>query len=242
MIIYKITNIINGKVYVGQTISTIAMRWKNHCSKSSRCLAISSAIEKYGRENFTIEQIDQANSFDELNKKEGYWIAQCNSVAPNGYNLKTGGNQPRLCQESINKISKANMGMKAWNEGLDKSDPRVASYVRYGVETHAYGKVGYRKGSKHTDEAKKKISEIQLGRIVSEETKKKMSESRKNSPHLAKIEKSVLCLNNNTVYKSVSEAARQLSVGISNLCNVLKGKRRSVGGYKFVYVEGVNHE
>ncbi|HBI02313.1 MAG TPA: hypothetical protein DDY18_11905, partial [Flavobacterium sp.] len=158
MIVYKITNLINGKLYVGQTIRSLQERWKDHCSGNSRCLAIKAAIDKYGPENFTIEQIDQASDLKDLNKKEGDWIIQMNSLSPNGYNLKTGGDQPRLCQESIDKANKTkkDRNVRPWNEGLDKTDPRVAKYIRYGKDTHAYGKVGYRKGKKLSEETKKK--------------------------------------------------------------------------------------
>jgi group I intron endonuclease len=244
MVIYRITNILNGKVYIGQTIRTLEERWKDHCSGNSKCLAIKSAIDKYGADNFTIEPIDQANSFEELNKKEGDWIVAMNSLSPNGYNLKTGGDQPRLCQESIDKANqtKKDRNVRPWNEGLDKSDPRVSKYIRYGSDTHAYGKVGYRKGKKASEETRQNISKAQTGRVLSEETKKKMSESRKNSPHLTLVERPVLCLNNHVVYKSMSEAARSLKVSVSNLCNVLKGKRKSTGGYEFTYVEDKKDE
>jgi group I intron endonuclease len=239
MIIYKVTNLINGKVYIGQTVQDLKERWKGHQSGYSGCVALKFAIQKYGIENFTIEQVDHAYSLEELNKKEGNWIVQMNSLSPNGYNLKSGGDQPRLCQESIDKANatKKERNIRPWNEGLDKTDPRVAGYIRYGKDTHAYGKVGYRKGKKASKETKRKISEVQLGRVVSEQTKKKMSDSRKNSPYLNKIEKPILCTTNNTVYKSMSEAGRVLGLNVSNICNVVKGKRKVTCGYSFEYLK-----
>lgn len=262
MIIYKITNKINGKVYIGQTIRTLEERWKDHCSENSRCFAIKAAIDKYGRENFIIEQIDQAIDLIDLNKKEGDWIVNLNSLAPNGYNLKSGGDQPRLCQESIDKIAKANTGQKAWNEGLDKNDPRVAKYIRYGKDTHAYGKVGYRKGKKWTEESRKKLSEVQTGRILSDETKQKMSESHKgkqfsqetrdklskahkgkkfSSESINKManahKKQIICLTNGVVYDSATDAAKILGLNRSSIYGVLRKNRKATHGYVFEFLK-----
>lgn len=49
------------------------------------------AIQKYGKNNFVIEQIDSANNLQELNEKEVYWISKLNTLSPSGYNLTIGG-------------------------------------------------------------------------------------------------------------------------------------------------------
>ena len=76
MIIYKITNKENGKMYIGQTINSIEDRWHRHCNDAMNNILdthFARAIRKYGKENFTIEEIDTASSQDELNKK-GYKV------------------------------------------------------------------------------------------------------------------------------------------------------------------------
>lgn len=99
MCIYKITNIQNNKVYIGQTIRPIEQRFHRHINDALNNILdthFARAIRKYGKENFIIEQIDQAQTQDELNKKEQYWIQYYNSVQE-GYNetnaiSKSGGN------------------------------------------------------------------------------------------------------------------------------------------------------
>lgn len=99
MFIYKITNVINNKVYIGQTIRPIEERFKRHINDSLNNILdthFARAIRKYGADNFIIEKIDFADSQNELNKKEQYWIRFYNSVI-NGYNetdaiYKSGGN------------------------------------------------------------------------------------------------------------------------------------------------------
>ena len=88
MWIYKITNIQNNKVYIGQTIRPIEQRFKRHINDALNNILdthFARAIRKYGKENFTIEQIDTAQTQEELNQKEQYWIQYYNSVNE-GYN------------------------------------------------------------------------------------------------------------------------------------------------------------
>lgn len=91
--IYKITNNVNGKVYIGQTIQTIKERFYQHCatkcSDSVLNMAIHRAIKKYGKSNFTIEVIEEVDK-DFLNDREKFWIEYYNSYN-NGYNSTIGG-------------------------------------------------------------------------------------------------------------------------------------------------------
>jgi group I intron endonuclease len=91
MVIYLVTNKINGKQYVGQTIRPLSERWRDHC-RLDRDNYFHRAIHKYGKENFDIEVIDTAENEDELDRKEIDWIQKLNTMIPNGYNLKSGGN------------------------------------------------------------------------------------------------------------------------------------------------------
>lgn len=99
MYVYKITNNINKKVYIGQSIRPIKERFHRHINDaiSNRLdTHLARAIRKYGSENFYIELIDTASTQEELNQKEYYWINCYNSVVE-GYNetnslLKCGGN------------------------------------------------------------------------------------------------------------------------------------------------------
>lgn len=83
--IYKITNLINGKNYIGQSIH-IEKRWQQHCQKSSHSL-ISKAIQKYGKENFSFEILEETDNTNFLTILETKYIKQYNSLVPNGYNI-----------------------------------------------------------------------------------------------------------------------------------------------------------
>lgn len=88
-VIYKITNKINGKSYIGQTVD-FNRRKRNHFNKKEgdkECYAIHQAFFKYGKENFSIEVIEKCSK-EELDEKEKYYIKYFHSHhTENGYNL-----------------------------------------------------------------------------------------------------------------------------------------------------------
>ena len=88
MVIYKITNTLNNKIYVGQTKYPIEKRFLQH-SKSSTPLG--RAIQQCGIENFTIEIIERCETQEQLNEREIFWINALNSKQPYGYNATIGG-------------------------------------------------------------------------------------------------------------------------------------------------------
>lgn len=102
-IIYKITNKVNGKSYIGQTRYTIEFRWKQHQHKKDNTY-FHNAIHKYGIENFSIEVLEECN-IEDLNSREIYYIAKYDTFN-NGYNLTIGGdgNRRLLLDDSYNEI------------------------------------------------------------------------------------------------------------------------------------------
>lgn len=97
--IYKITNLQNNKVYIGQTIHP-DKRWWEHCQRArthTDQYPIHLAISKYGPDNFKMEILEWTEDFDE---REKYWIKTLNTLAPNGYNVVEGGPSPVLTGEA----------------------------------------------------------------------------------------------------------------------------------------------
>lgn len=89
--IYIITNDINSKVYIGQSVNP-AHRWEQYCSavkKKPDAQVITRAMAKYGIEHFTMSILEEnVVNYDE---REIYWIEKYNSIVPNGYNIAIGG-------------------------------------------------------------------------------------------------------------------------------------------------------
>ena len=90
MYVYKITNKINNKLYIGIT-NNYKKRWANHKCCNSPNMIIAKAIKKYGVENFNFEILFQGLSIEEAEEKEIELIASLNTLTPNGYNIKKGG-------------------------------------------------------------------------------------------------------------------------------------------------------
>src|ERR1700676_87316 len=146
MIVYMITNKINGKRYVGQSISSLEDRWWRHvwdATKRNRASALHSAIRKYKKDNFEKRVLARCNSIEEMNHRETYYIKLFNTLSPNGYNLRTGGGNHTISEETRQKIINSltpeikqrmsesqlgelnhNFGKKASNETRQKQSAR----------------------------------------------------------------------------------------------------------------------
>ena len=90
--IYKITNKVNGKSYIGQTRYTVEFRWRQHQHKKDN-VHFHNAIKKYGINNFTVEVLEECD-FDDLNSREIFYIAKYDTFN-RGYNSTIGGNGNR---------------------------------------------------------------------------------------------------------------------------------------------------
>lgn len=189
-VIYKITNTLNGKSYIGKTRQGLGRRITQHKYDSKRgSLGIGAAIRKYGWENFTVEVLEEC-PIELLNEREIFWIAELNSKAPNGYNLTDGGDGGRGCSPSAEtraKLSAKMKGRPAHNKGQKMSAETCA---RMSATKKAMGFMPpSTKGRHHSEESKAKMSVAQsgsnnpqYGKHHSEETRAKMSLAQKGRP------------------------------------------------------------
>jgi len=111
MVIYKTTNKINGKIYVGKDS-------KDKFNYYGSGLILKRAIKKYGIKNFEKEILQECSSQKELNEAEKYWIQKENSLVPNGYNIAFGG----AGGDTISKNPNKNLISKKISEGKKQSD------------------------------------------------------------------------------------------------------------------------
>lgn len=161
MIIYKSTNKITGKIYIGQTTHTLDKRIKGHIKESkiesNRPFMLS--INKYGEDNFTFETIDSANNLDELNDKEVYWINFYNSVSPNGYNVTGGGQGKKMktTKELSRIISEGLKNSEKWQETKNNEEYKIKMEKSF---------IGWFRGKKFSQEHKEKIWEKNKERIL----------------------------------------------------------------------------
>tara|TARA_R100001086_G_scaffold236386_2_gene159816 strand:- start:708 stop:1394 length:687 start_codon:yes stop_codon:yes gene_type:complete len=124
-IVYKITNSINNKCYIGISKNTFRKRYNHRddwWNAPSVNKILKQSIEKHGYENFKVEILENCEK-TELEEKEKYYINKFNSFIPNGYNLTTGGSysyevsiESKLKNSETNKNRYKN-GAVVWNKG-----------------------------------------------------------------------------------------------------------------------------
>lgn len=125
------TNLINSKIYIGQTINTLEYRKNQHFrearSKRRNTVYFHNALNKYGYDNFIFEEIDCADTQEELDEKERYWIKYYDSNNKNkGYNLDSGGQSGGVkSEETKRKIGETTE--EKWN------NPEIAEKMRQGL-------------------------------------------------------------------------------------------------------------
>lgn len=180
-LIYKITNLINGKSYIGQTIKEVKYRWREHVNEANTRarFPLHKAIKKYGPENFNIEIICYCPNQVELNYKEKENTDYFNAwIGKGGYTCKAGDGIGSVSEETKKKHSVASTGRKHSEESKKK-----ASLSKLGDKNPNFGKP-------LTEETKRKMSLSSRGHKKSEETRKRIALAKigDKNPNFGKIE------------------------------------------------------
>lgn len=173
MLIYKITNLRNGKIYIGKTTKTLQKRWGVHVCHSktggSRSSYIQNAIAKHGKANFKIEEIDTACSPEELKEKEIFHIKSNKSFDPKiGYNLiidSVGGQGAEYLSDitrSKMSIASHNRFRKNGGSGVCYSNGDDKHKKRPWITRISYHKKTFSKRFESEDEARKAYDRLSL--------------------------------------------------------------------------------
>lgn len=238
--IYKYTNLINGKVYIGQTKHTLEERAINGTNYKGST-HFYNAIQKYGWDNFKPEILEDDLSLGEANQLEEYYISKYNSTNPDiGYNISPGGKNNKISDKTKKIIS-----MKAIERYKDKT------------KNPMYGKKHSKTSKSIMSEKKKGCNNPMYGRKESEETKLKrrktcqerninyshiwtdkqrMLASLRNKEHAKKWCKKVFCIEDNLTFNSISFAAKYYGVDKTTLSGHLRGKQKTCRNKHFKFV------
>ncbi len=222
-IIYLVTNKINDLKYIGQTIRPLKKRWEEHVQRAfssteKQKYYFQTAIKKYGPENFLIEKIDEADSSEELNLKEEYWIKFYNTYLGEGYNLTPGGESGyvrAVCKlsengelvqeyESITAAARDN-GLKAVSSIINccKGEYLTAGGVQWCYKEDLIKHIGVKK--KEKGQTNEKVLQYDLnGNFIRE-------------------------------WRSILEAETTLNIAHSKICAVCRGKCKTAGGFVWKY-------
>lgn len=192
--LYKITNTVNQKLYIGITKLPIEQRWAKHLKDSnSPKYPLHHAIQKYGKENFIIELLEESSDRLHISGLEEPFIQKYNSrkygynVAKGGYGGDLGPEALAKRLETINNWSdekKALHKKKLHERNLGKT--KYNDLGRFNQSEKIKGNT-FRKGILHDDESKQKISLANKGKTRSEEARlnyKKNAKIRGTGPQL----------------------------------------------------------
>jgi group I intron endonuclease len=116
VLIYLITNRVNGKQYVGQTVGSVQARFKKHLWPSTSTftnMPIAGAVKKYGRENFTVGVLCECASQEEMDRMERHYAVTLQTFVPNGYNLRAGNGRGTMSAELKRRIGDGRRGKLA---------------------------------------------------------------------------------------------------------------------------------
>lgn len=168
MILYLVTNAVNGKRYVGITTKPLAYRWRQHVSyvSSKDRSALHYAILKYGEGAFTIEEIGTADCFDGLKEMEVAAIRDYRTRAPHGYNLTDGGDGCAGFKMPAKHVER----MREYNRNISDEERERRRVAATGNQWSV--------GCKRTDEQRKAIGDRRRGAKASDETRKKIRAAR----------------------------------------------------------------
>ena len=212
--IYKITNLINNKIYIGQTVHP-NKRWREHQQRAKTHYdnyPIHLAINKYGAENFSFEILEWTEQYDD---EELRLIKQYNSISPNGYNLIEGGHSPIMLGEDHPRNTISNKNVLAIIQELkdnELSDRELA--IKYDVSDKIIADINH--GYSHKQENEKYPIRIKKGQqYLSEEQVLEIKELLINSQF------------------SFTEIAKQYNTTKTNISQINNG--RSFNRFGWIY-------
>jgi len=209
--IYKITHKESKKSYIGQTIKDLEERWREHLKKTSNCRYLSHALKKYGKDAFEFKLICICFD-DDLNRFEIDYMKKYNTISPNGYNLREGGNSGKQHEDTKKKISETLKDKYAKHEIIANN--------------------GFL-GKKLTAEHKSKISKGGKGLVRSEEVRKKITENSKKYKVLQYTLDGVLI----NTYDGCVVAAGAMDTTKSQISSACRGKIKTYKGFVWKYIK-----
>lgn len=245
MIIYKTTNILNGKFYIGKD------KYNDPKYLGSGIYLIQ-AIKKYGKNNFIKEILCECDTNDEANIQERYWIRKLNSQNRDiGYNISEGGDGGDTITKNPNRDAwlEKKRGKIPWNKGKktprESIDKMIESKKKF-FEMHPEKKINsgsFKPGESHVLYGKKRDENI-VNKIVS--TRMKNDGYKSNNPTNAQIAARHEVIAENIItgekveYKSVADICLQMNIPRVSMTCMLRhryktNKKRKYLDYKFYY-------
>lgn len=226
--IYRVTNLINGKTYIGQSIDIQRRFWEHRCVSHESNRHLKFALQKYGKENFKYEILEECDE-SMLDERERYYIEKFKPE----YNVASGGqDSSRRFPEEVRQV----ISRKARAQWEGMTDEERAERIAHNLK-------GPQKGHAVSEETRQKLREKNLGKKQSSETiekRKATFRKLKESGYVrtnAWCRKKVVCVETGEVFESVKAAAASIGASPTGISATLKGRQKSVIGFRFEYLE-----
>jgi hypothetical protein len=221
-VIYKITNAINNKVYIGQTTRSFKIRYRNNIKKYTN-IYLKRAIEKHGIDNFLIEEeIDCAYSKEELNEKEKKYIKLFNSDNPDyGYNIKSGG-------DNIGKI-----------KGKYKADILIRQGVPIFCKTTCEIFLSITDASNKYNIGRHSIVNQCSGNTYKKEKFYNKELNKYMEFQYLNKQKPIICITTNERFRSIHEASKYFKINDQTIRNVITRNKNNISkkhNLQFMYL------
>ena len=263
--IYKITNKVNEKVYIGQSWD-VENRWLKH-KRNTHNKHLLGAFNKYGIENFIFETVmtfkDGPFTQSYLDKFEDYFIQQNDCMnQKKGYNKKGGGSNGKLSEETKKKVSESHIGIKPSNETCFKISKTLTG-KKQSEETKQKRSIS-NTGQKRTpeqiermisarsyppmsEETKEKIRQKNIGRKRSFESVEKSKAAHRGIPlsdeHKQKLRetksrmfgKKVICLDTDEIFSCPYDASLKYGISQKQMTACCRGEQPTCGGFHWQY-------
>ena len=239
--IYSITNLLNGKVYVGQS-KDIGMRWKRHQSGIDKHMVISKAMAKHGAKSFSFSILEECPT-SRLNEREMYWIAKFGCLAPDGYNCTSGGKAATRCSlDTRQRMSMAQKGRVITDEARKKIAKALLG-TKHGADSSAKKSEALKKSWNDPLVRERRVSAM-FGRKVAIETRQAIAKTNTGKKRTAETRKALsvshgcngVVRSDGVVFDSVSDAARAVGGATTNISKAISGKRKSAYGFTYEFI------
>lgn len=219
--IYKITNNISGKCYIGETLkSNPELRWNEHKRKIEKGIGCPALLKKYGVDNFSFKVLIICFDEDRYFYEKEY-IKKYNSIVPNGYNLTSGGEGggfygKKHSDETILRITKASK-----QKYIDNPELREKNSNRL--------KVLY-KNPENIEKLKKSMKNSSIFSNL---------KKNENGFGFAKIKVKQYTINGEFIkeYNSMKEAGEAVNMTYRNISKCINGKQKTCAGFKWIKSE-----
>ena len=234
MVIYKIRNKINNKIYIGKSI-------ENNPNYFGSGISITMAIKKHGKNNFEKDILEKCENLEELNEKEKFWIKEYNSTnRKTGYNIAEGGNggntrkgysdsklveYQKKISDSVSKSEKYRLFV---HNTKGKKRPQQSKKMK---ELYSQGKIKpWNLGKKTSEETKQKISEKNRGKKLSEDARNKISKSKNVQIIMLNVDGTII-----RFFDSIKDASQTMGINRCCISDCLNGRQKTAGGHKWVF-------